>query len=265
MAIGTLANSGVDVYGRTAKLDEARFRERLGESLGRWDRRMGAAYAGLANRRMVLILGRAFALFVLIMLVISKWQMIGELLGTNRSPHDLTAWMNILNQALQMPFMGLLLLLMIIRRPARAGTARLSGIPPALAGTVAPLFLAVDSNYGTHAAMVPLGIALLLVGIGWSIWSLMVLGRCFSILPEVRGLVTSGPYRWVRHPVYLGEITSTLGLLLPVLSPFNVLVFALFCALQLWRTRNEEANLAANFPEYGDYRLRTARLLPGLW
>lgn len=253
------------MYGRTVKLDEARFRERLAESLGRWDRRMGAAYAGLANQRVVRVLGSAFAVFFLIILVISKWQTVVELLGANRGAHELTAWMNILNQALQVPFMGLLLLLMIIRRPPRAGTARLSGIPPALAGTVAPLFLAVDSNNGTHAAMVPLGIALLLVGMGWSIWSLMVLGRCFSILPEVRGLVTGGPYRWVRHPVYLGEITSTLGLLLPVLSPFNALVFVLFCALQLWRTRHEEANLAANFPEYDDYRQRTARLLPGLW
>jgi len=82
---------------------------------------------------------------------------------------------------------------------------------------------------------------------------------------RLRGLVTRGPYRWVRHPVYLDEITAMLGLLLPILSARNLAVFALFCALQLWRTRHEEAALAATFPEYADYRRRTPRLLPGLW
>jgi len=60
-------------------------------------------------------------------------------------------------------------------------------------------------------------------------------------------------------------MTAALGLLLPILSTRNVVVFALFCALQLWRTRYEEKGLAATFPVYEEYRQRTARLLPGLW
>lgn len=256
------------MHGRTARLSEPRLRVRLaglGVSLDRWDRRLGAAYAGLADRRLVRALGRALATLLVAVLVLAKWQTVVHLLGTPRGGDDLTAWTIALNHLLQVPFLVLLLVLMLVRRHARTGTARLRGILAALGGTAAPAFLILESNGGLSAALAPLAIVLLLVGMGWGIWSLTVLGRCFSILPEVRGLVTNGPYRWVRHPVYLGEITATLGLLLPVLSTRNVAVFALFCALQLWRTRHEEAGLVATFPEYDDYRRRTARLLPGLW
>ena len=42
----------------------------------------------------------------------------------------------------------------------------------------------------------------------WLLASVLALGRCFGVLPEARGLVTRGPYRTVRHPVYLGEIAA---------------------------------------------------------
>jgi protein-S-isoprenylcysteine O-methyltransferase Ste14 len=116
--------------------------------------------------------------------------------------------------------------------------------------------------------------------------SLLTLGRCFGLFPEARGLVTHGPYRYVRHPVYLGEFISGFGLLLPRLAfsehyvlrlPFsdaalalnlgalNLGIFVLFVALQLWRASNEERALTAVFPEYAEYRRRTARLLPGIY
>lgn len=253
------------MYGRTAKLGEVQFWTRLGECLGRWDRRLGAAYAGLANRRLSRDLVVAATALLLTALMLGKGQVVLTLLAANRSPHELTTWMSIFNQFAQVPLIVLELLLVIARGPARTGVARFSSIPAALAGTVAPLFLVLESRGGSHTALTILGSVLLVVGMGWLIWSLMKLGRCFSIMPEVRGLVTNGPYRWVRHPVYLGEITATLGLMLPVLSPSNIVIFALFCGLQLWRTCHEEANLGAAFPEYDDYRLRTARLLPGLW
>ena len=55
---------------------------------------------------------------------------------------------------------------------------------------------------------------LLIAGLAFAIGSVAVLGRCFGILPDVRGLVTHGPYRWVRHPLYLGELTAVLGIVL---------------------------------------------------
>jgi protein-S-isoprenylcysteine O-methyltransferase Ste14 len=74
--------------------------------------------------------------------------------------------------------------------------------------------------------------------------------------------VTSGAYRLVRHPVYLGEFVAFIGLLLPVLAPLTLLIFSAFCLLQAVRARLEEQVLAATFPDYAAYRRRTPAVLP---
>jgi protein-S-isoprenylcysteine O-methyltransferase Ste14 len=92
-----------------------------------------------------------------------------------------------------------------------------------------------------------------------------VLGRCFGILPDVRGLVTRGPYRLVRHPLYLGELTAVLGVVLGSRDPLWAGLTWLFCVgLQLVRTGYEERNIRAEFPEYDAYAARTKRLIPGV-
>src|SRR6478752_2161308 len=106
---------------------------------------------------------------------------------------------------------------------------------------------------------------LLIAGLAFAIGSVAVLGRCFGILPDVRGLVTNGPYRWVRHPLYLGELTAVLGIVLGSRQPLWAGVTWLGCvALQLVRTGYEERTIRAEFPEYADYAARTKRLIPGL-
>ena len=52
---------------------------------------------------------------------------------------------------------------------------------------------------------------LLVAGMAWSVWSLRFLGRNVSVLAQARDVVDRGPYRWVRHPLYTGEIVSSLG------------------------------------------------------
>jgi protein-S-isoprenylcysteine O-methyltransferase Ste14 len=236
------------------------------DAVDRWDCRLGSAYAQFMNRRSMRVLGRMTAALFLAMLMSAQMVAITHILSTDRpATGDLNIWMMVLHHLLQAIFVGIVVLLVVFRRPAQAGAARFSGMVAALAGTFALSLLVIEGTGGLRSDLVPLAVLLLLLGMSWAIWSLRTLGRCFSILPEVRGLVTSGPYRWVRHPVYLGEMIAGLGLLLPILSPRNVIVFALFFALQLWRTRYEETGLATAFPEYGQYRQRTARLLPGLW
>jgi protein-S-isoprenylcysteine O-methyltransferase Ste14 len=78
------------------------------------------------------------------------------------------------------------------------------------------------------------------------------------------GLVIRGPYRLVRHPVYLGELISILGMVVATLSPALFGLFLATIALQYWRTINEERALAEVFPEYGEYRRETPRLVPFL-
>jgi protein-S-isoprenylcysteine O-methyltransferase Ste14 len=109
------------------------------------------------------------------------------------------------------------------------------------------------------------GLTLACLGICVSLWALAHLRNSFSILAEARRVVTSGPYRFVRHPLYLGEAATMLGLCL-TLGTVSALVFwAAINALQLARARIEEEKLAREFPDYRLYRQRTRFILPGIY
>ena len=92
--------------------------------------------------------------------------------------------------------------------------------------------------------------------------SALALGTCFGVLPEVRGLVTRGPYRIVRHPIYLGELGAYAGLFVASPRLLNLIGGLFFVAGQATRMRLEERALRAEFPEYAAYAARTSRLLP---
>jgi protein-S-isoprenylcysteine O-methyltransferase Ste14 len=102
------------------------------------------------------------------------------------------------------------------------------------------------------------------LGTVFAIWSLATLGGCFGLFPEVRGLVLRGPYRMVRHPVYLGEIVAALGILVTRPHVLTLALFATFFAFQYWRALFEERALLTAFPDdYPSYRARVPRLIPG--
>lgn len=92
--------------------------------------------------------------------------------------------------------------------------------------------------------------------------SVLTLGTCFGVLPEARGLVTRGPYRLVRHPVYLGELGACAGLVLGAPSAWNLTAASVLLGAQLVRMRLEERALEKEFPEYATYAARTPRLIP---
>jgi protein-S-isoprenylcysteine O-methyltransferase Ste14 len=108
--------------------------------------------------------------------------------------------------------------------------------------------------------------AAVLIGVG-SLGSLLVLsklGTNFSILPEARKLVTSGPYALVRHPLYTVEIITIIGTAIQFQAPRSWLI-ALVVVTLLWiRSHFEEQVLARAYPEYGEYRARTKRFIPGI-
>lgn len=86
----------------------------------------------------------------------------------------------------------------------------------------------------------------------FTVWGLFTLGRSFSITVEARKLVAHGPYRLVRHPVYLGEMAAALFVTLWRFSLLNLAVFAIFSSLQLYRSYLEERKLKANFQDFGE-------------
>jgi protein-S-isoprenylcysteine O-methyltransferase Ste14 len=86
-----------------------------------------------------------------------------------------------------------------------------------------------------------------------TLWALWTLRRSFSITVEARALVTHGPYRWVRHPIYLGEMLTAGGVLVWRFSLQNAAIFIIFVQIQILRGRWEEGKLIRTFPEYKDY------------
>lgn len=122
-------------------------------------------------------------------------------------------------------------------------------LPPAML----PLWLDVLS-----VGIILLGLCAMLVCLAW-------LRHSFSVLPEARRLVTSGPYSLIRHPVYLFEEITLFGVMLQFIQPWAFLVFAIQMCFQFARIPFEERVLADAYPEYAAYASRTARLLPGIY
>jgi protein-S-isoprenylcysteine O-methyltransferase Ste14 len=106
---------------------------------------------------------------------------------------------------------------------------------------------------------------LMLFGILLQIASKLTLGRSFGLLPAVRGIVVRGPYRLVRHPIYLGYLCTHVGFFCFSMSWHNLLVFAVLYACQIGRILEEE-RLLAQSDEYRPYMQQVRyRLIPGLY
>jgi protein-S-isoprenylcysteine O-methyltransferase Ste14 len=104
---------------------------------------------------------------------------------------------------------------------------------------------------------------LTVAGLAFTLWSLLYLRRSFSIVPQARRLVTSGPYRLCRNPLYVGEVIGGWAAFLPAIGPIGALVLATSLGFQLVRVSAEEQVLARSFgDEYLDYCRRVPRFFP---
>jgi protein-S-isoprenylcysteine O-methyltransferase Ste14 len=107
--------------------------------------------------------------------------------------------------------------------------------------------------------------ALLLVGNVMAVYCLSHLGRSFSIMPEARGMVTSGLYRHLRHPLYLAEMIASIGTVLQFLSVWTAVILLIQIGFQMRRMHNEETVLTQIFPVYEIYKSKTARVIPRIY
>ena len=162
-------------------------------------------------------------------------------------------------------FLAVLAVLLCIRAPP---LRKAPGLWPRLAGAagfLAPLLcLALPPVPMSDAGRI-LAMTATILGSMASIATCLWLGRSFSVLPQARGLVTSGPYRYVRHPLYLAETISIFGLVVGYERPWSLLVMLIAVAVQFPRMQFEEEVLREAFPAYVMYCQRTARLIPGLY
>lgn len=109
-----------------------------------------------------------------------------------------------------------------------------------------------------------------LAAAGWAclVWARRTLGRNWSQTVAAKvghELVTSGPYRWVRHPMYAGGELACLGSTIAAGGPF-VLLLVMLTPVFLWRVGAEDQLLARQFPsDFPEYRRRTKALIPFVW
>jgi protein-S-isoprenylcysteine O-methyltransferase Ste14 len=151
----------------------------------------------------------------------------------------------------------------LVRRPARVVTRRFTDWLLAFAGTFAPVLLRPD---GIHPQWgLEWGLALQFCGVAICLWSFLALGRSFGFAAADRGMVSRGPYRIVRHPIYASYIVLQTGYLLQSLSVRNLFVVLLASACNAGRINAEELVLASN-AAYSQYRRRVRwKILPDVW
>jgi protein-S-isoprenylcysteine O-methyltransferase Ste14 len=81
-----------------------------------------------------------------------------------------------------------------------------------------------------------------------------------------QAVISSGPYGFVRHPMYAGALLMLLATPVALGSWWALLMFIPLCAVIVWRLSEEERFLSANLPGYAEYRAHVRRrLIPGIW
>jgi protein-S-isoprenylcysteine O-methyltransferase Ste14 len=110
-----------------------------------------------------------------------------------------------------------------------------------------------------------LGAVLALLGALLVLWAVRELGHSFTPFPMPRDdgrLVATGPFVYVRHPIYAGGILFALGFALAT-SPAALVPTVGLALLWTRKAAREEEQLSRRFPEYADYRSRVpGRFLP---
>jgi protein-S-isoprenylcysteine O-methyltransferase Ste14 len=188
-----------------------------------------------------------------------------DLRQADMSSFDAIFAISLLRHAIALVLLILLMTFLLLRNPAKAKAKGLMPRFAAFAGTYLGVAVVWLPQQPIGVALSLVSLMLMLGGAAFSAFSISHLGRSFSVMAEARRLVTDGPYSRIRHPLYLGEAVSFLGLTLQYLSPLALALFVVQIGFQLVRMKNEETVLAGLFPEYEAYRLTTARLVPGLY
>jgi protein-S-isoprenylcysteine O-methyltransferase Ste14 len=171
--------------------------------------------------------------------------------------------------ALYLLFCAIPVIIYVGRPAPRARDGRWVPRVAALAGTVMLLVVGALPQgarlYSPPSWLGGLSTTISIVAFAMAVYGLLYLRRSLSIIPEVRRLVTGGPYRLVRHPLYAAEILAACAFVMVNPGALPVVVLAPFVATQLLRSRFEERLLTAAYPEYREYARHTRRLIPFVW
>src|SRR5229473_5536831 len=154
----------------------------------------------------------------------------------------------LLQQCLALAYFTMLVILYSVRLPKRGTDHRLAVVFIAFTGTFSAIGASFLPGGGRREWLVLPADIVATAGLAYSVWGLAYLRRSFSIIPEARRLVTGGPYGWSRHPVYLGEIATAIGVNLATTGWPGAIAIAYFIFAELLRIRWEESVLSRTFP-----------------
>lgn len=208
---------------------------------------MSAHFSGLSRRR--------FADFLLFGVTLTELTILVLLTAT----FTIADWIYVLQHLM-------VLGIALTRRPAEV---RDSSLPSSAAVVVSYAYPYAQVAYLRWVPGDPAwpagGLVLVTLSACLSLVSLLTLGRLFGIRPALRGLATSGPYRFVRHPMYLAYVLGDIGYNLQEWNLGTALMVMAGWASLLYRIHAEERILShdAGWPRY--VATVRYRLLPGLW
>lgn len=156
------------------------------------------------------------------------------------------------------------------REPWRAAVANRLPVLLGAAMLAAPGWLpaALTRPLSSGPALPIIGTLLVGAGLGFAVWARLHLGRNWSgtvTVKEGHTLITTGPYRVVRHPIYSGMVLALIGTALAIAAARGFIGAALILVGFLVKIAVEEARMSETFPEYEDYCRHTSRLIPGVF
>ncbi|KKG14148.1 hypothetical protein EO98_09240 [Methanosarcina sp. 2.H.T.1A.6] len=117
-------------------------------------------------------------------------------------------------------------------------------------------------------AVIITGAVLTVIGTVLRAWGIWTLGKYFSVHIEIQDnheLIENGPYKFIRHPAYAGNIIQAAGIPLILNAYYSLSISAVLIFLFLYRLKLEEEVLIREVKGYRDYVKRTDRLVPKVW
>ena len=212
-----------------------------------------------------LTLSKSWSYDWMMQLLGSMWFMLLAVFVALKIGASLTdSWPALLSRFCLASFYMLLALLIVTRPPA---TAQADGLLPRIAAFVGTYLPWTITFFGKSEQALPnlASTACVLVGMIMMLVTVRHLGRSFSLVPQARSVVQTGPYRFIKHPLYLAEEIAILGVVLQYLTPATVIIFVLHLGVQVCRILYEEDLLRRNCAEYSSYEASRWRLIPYIW
>jgi protein-S-isoprenylcysteine O-methyltransferase Ste14 len=206
-----------------------------------------------------------------VLYAILGYEVVVHIMATRLSPVN---WLTVVGgpvrESLFAAFCLIPVVLFVIRPKPQSSDGRILPRVVAFLGTA--ILLLSGTNvvggmlvFGIPAWMGTVCTMVLVAATAGAVWGLLTLRLSFGIFPAARRLVTAGPYRLVRHPLYVCEILSALAMVIADASLGMIALVVVFCGLQVTRIHYEESLLSASFPQWRAWAAGRARLIPGIW